>query len=73
MSGFTKYTTQSDKIVSNSNYKYVGKNWERIDARDIVTGAATFFDDYPVNDALWCAVLKSPIPHGNITKIYSHF
>ena len=69
MSGFTKYTTKSEKIVSNSDYKYVGKNWERIDARDIVTGAATFLDDFDVKDALYCAVLKSPIPHGDIVKI----
>jgi CO/xanthine dehydrogenase Mo-binding subunit len=65
----TKVETRSDKLVSNSNYKYVGKNCERIDARDIVTGKAIFLDDYTVKDALFCAVLKSPVPHADITSI----
>jgi len=65
----TKVETRSDKLFSNSNYKYVGKNCERIDAKDIVTGKAIFLDDYTVKDALFCAVLKSPVPHAEITSI----
>ena len=65
----TKVETRSEKLVSNSNYKYVGKNCERKDAKDIVTGRAIFLDDYTVKDALFCAVLKSPLPHADITSI----
>lgn len=64
-----KFETRSDKLVSNSDYKYVGKNCERIDAKDIVTGKAVFLDDHVVKDALFCAVLKSPYAHANITSI----
>ena len=65
----TKVHTRSDKLVSSSDYKYVGKNCERKDAKDIVTGRAVFLDDYTVKNALVCTVLKSPIPHGFIKKI----
>ncbi len=67
----TKVVPSSDKLVSKSNYKYVGKNCTRIDAREIVTGTATFLDDYAVNvkDALYCGVLKSPVPHADIVRI----
>lgn len=65
----TDYETRSEHIVSKSNYKYVGKNCTRIDAKDIVTGKAVFLDDYTVNDALICTVLKSPVPHAEITMI----
>ena len=65
----TKYETRSDHLTSKSNYKYVGKNCQRIDAKDIVTGKAVFLDDYTVKDALFCAVLKSPLPHANIVSI----
>ena len=47
----------------------MGKNCQRIDAKDIVTGKAVFLDDYTVKDALFCAVLKSPLPHANIVSI----
>ena len=63
------FETKSEPIVSKSDYKYVGKNCTRIDAKDIVTGKAVFLDDYTVNDALICTVLKSPVPHAEITKI----
>ena len=64
-----KVIAKSEHLVSSSNYKYVGKNCERIDAKDIVTGKAVFLDDYTVNDALYCAVLKSPVPHADIVMI----
>ena len=64
----TKVVPSSDKLVSNSNYKYVGKNCTRIDAKEIVTGTATFLDDYAVNvkDALYCGVLKSPVDRKSV-------
>lgn len=64
-----KVIARSEHLVSSSDYKYVGKNCERIDAKDIVTGKAIFLDDYTVNDALYCAVLKSPVPHADIVMI----
>lgn len=65
----TKVETRSEHLVSNSDYTYVGKNCERKDAKDIVTGKAVFLDDYTFNNALFCAVLKSPYAHADIVSI----
>lgn len=65
----TKVIASSEHIESTADYKYVGKNCTRIDAKDIVTGKATFLDDHKFNDVLHCVVLKSPVPHANIKSI----
>lgn len=67
----TKVIAQSEHLTSSSNYRLVGKNCTRIDAKDIVTGKCVFLDDYAVTlkDALFCVVLKSSVPHGNIISI----
>lgn len=50
-------------------YRYVGKNTERREARDIVTGRAIFLDDYNLPRQLYTKMLKSPHPHANIVSI----
>ena len=42
------------------DYKYVGKSTPRKDAVDIVTGKATFLDDFAMSDLLIGRSLKSP-------------
>ena len=49
-----------------SEYKYVGKNCTRKDAREIVTGAAVYTDDYKMNGMIYGAVKKSPHPNAII-------
>ncbi len=52
-----------------SDYRYIGKETPRKDARDIVTGKAPFFDDIKVPGMLYGKVLRSPHAHANITRI----
>ena len=53
----------------SSNYRYIGKETPRKDARNIVTGKAQFFDDIKVPGMLYGKVLRSPHAHANITHI----
>lgn len=69
MSAMTKVIAKSEHLKSSSDYKYVGKNCTRIDAKDIVTGKATFLDDHKFKNTLYCVVLKSPVPHATIKNI----
>jgi carbon-monoxide dehydrogenase large subunit len=55
---------------STAARKPVGENVRRVDAREKVTGAATFADDIQFGPGLLFARIKrSPIPHGLIKKI----
>ena len=51
------------------NYKYIGKNTPRKDAKDIVTGKATFLDDFKIPRMLIGKLLKCPHPHATILNI----
>lgn len=55
--------------MSKIEYRHIGKNSERFDAKDIVTGKATFLDDFKIKDLLYGKALRSPYPHAKITKI----
>ncbi len=48
---------------------YVGKSGEWVDGVAKVTGRAKFVGDYYLPDMLYAKVLRSPIPHANITRI----
>ena len=50
-------------------YKYVGKNCVRKDAREIITGAAVYTDDYQMTGMIYGTVKKSPYPHAIIKSI----
>lgn len=50
-------------------YRYIGKNTTRKDARDIVTGKATFLDDFTLPQMLIGKILKSPHAHARIVSI----
>jgi CO/xanthine dehydrogenase Mo-binding subunit len=55
---------------SKTTPKPVGESVRRVDAREKVTGAATFTDDIQFGPGLLFARIKrSPIPHGLIKKI----
>lgn len=51
------------------NYRYIGKDTPRKDARDIVTGRARYLDDMRLPDMLFGKALRSPLPHANIKRI----
>jgi xanthine dehydrogenase molybdenum-binding subunit len=51
------------------NYRYIGKDTPRKDARDIVTGRAQYIDDVRLPNMLFGRVLRSPLPHANIKSI----
>jgi CO/xanthine dehydrogenase Mo-binding subunit len=51
------------------NYRYIGKDTPRKDARDIVTGRAQYIDDVRLPNMLFGRVLRSPLPHANIKRI----
>jgi CO/xanthine dehydrogenase Mo-binding subunit len=53
----------------SNDYRYIGKETPRKDARDIVTGKAQFFDDIKLPGMLYGKVLRSPHAHANITRI----
>jgi CO/xanthine dehydrogenase Mo-binding subunit len=52
-----------------SNYRHIGKNTPRKDARDIVTGRAQYIDDLRLPRMLFGRALRSPLPHANIKSI----
>lgn len=55
--------------MDRKDYKYVGKNVTRKDGKAIVTGKATFLDDYFIPNMLIGKSLKSPHPHAKIISI----
>lgn len=55
--------------VKKENYKYVGKNTPRKDAKDILTGKAVFLDDFSLPNMIYGKSLKSPHSHAVIKSI----
>lgn len=55
--------------MSKIEYRHIGKNVKRFDAEKIVTGKATFLNDFKMDELLYGKVLKSPYAHARITKI----
>lgn len=55
--------------MSKINYRYIGKNTTRFDAKDIVTGKAVFLNDYKMKDLIYGKALRSPYAHARIRKI----
>jgi CO/xanthine dehydrogenase Mo-binding subunit len=53
------------------NYRYIGKETPRKDARDIVTGKAKYIDDIKLPQMLFGKVLRSPHAHAEIRNIDS--
>lgn len=51
------------------DYKFIGKNVQRKDAKDIVTGKAVFLDDFTLPKMIFGRSLKSPHPHALIKEI----
>ncbi|MGZ6240523.1 MAG: hypothetical protein ACXWMF_11885, partial [Syntrophales bacterium] len=52
-----------------NNYRYIGKDTPRKDARNIVTGRAEYVGDVRLPNMLIGRVLRSPLPHANIKSI----
>ena len=52
-----------------SNYRHIGKGTPRLDAEEIVTGAAEYIDDLKLPGMLYGKALRSPYPHANIKSI----
>src|SRR4030042_2260262 len=52
-----------------NNYRYIGKDTPRKDARNIVTGKAQYLDDVRLPNMLIGKGLRSPLPHANIKRI----
>lgn len=50
-------------------FRHIGKYRVRADARDIVTGRATFLDDFTVPRMIYAQVLRSPYAHARIISI----
>lgn len=55
--------------IRQPNYRFVGKYEPRKEARDIVTGKATFLDDFSVPNMLYGRAKRSPYPHAKIVSI----
>ena len=56
-------------IRMGKEYRFLGKETPRKDAREIVTGRAEYFDDMSLPGMLHAKVLRSPCAHANITRI----
>ena len=50
-------------------YRFIGKPTPRKDALDIVTGKATYIDDFKLPGMLFGKALRSPHPHAEIKRI----
>ena len=50
-------------------YRHIGKYRVRADAQKIVTGQATFLDDFTVPHMIYARILRSPYAHAKITRI----
>lgn len=55
--------------MSKIEYRHIGKNAERSDAKDIVLGKAIFLDDYKMKDVIYGKVLRSPHASAKIVSI----
>ena len=55
--------------MSKIEYRYIGKNVDRMEARDIVTGKTIFLDDFKMKDMLYVKTLKCPYPSAKIIKM----
>ena len=55
--------------IPQPNYRHVGKYRPRVEAKDIVTGKATFLDDFSVPNMLYGKAKRSPYPHARIISI----
>ncbi|MBQ6621846.1 MAG: xanthine dehydrogenase family protein molybdopterin-binding subunit [Mogibacterium sp.] len=55
--------------MSKIEYRHIGKNATRFDAREVITGKAIFTDDFKMKDMLYGKALRSPYAHARITKI----
>lgn len=55
--------------MSKIDYRYIGKNVERMEAKEIVTGKTIYLDDFKMKDMLYVKSLKCPYPSAKITKI----
>ena len=50
-------------------YRHIGKYSPRVEAKEIVTGKATFLDDFSVPHMLYGKTKRSPYPHAKILSI----
>lgn len=55
--------------ITQPNYRHVGKYMPRKEAKGIVTGKATFLDDFSVPNMLHGKIKRSPYPHAKIVSI----
>ena len=55
--------------MSKIEYRYIGKNVERIEAKDIVTGKCIFLDDFKMKEMLYVKTLKCPYPSAKTTRV----
>jgi len=55
--------------IKQPNYRHIGKYMPRKEAKGIVTGKATFLDDFSVPHMLHARTKRSPYPHAKIVKI----
>jgi CO/xanthine dehydrogenase Mo-binding subunit len=55
--------------VKQPNYRHIGKYMPRKEAKEIVTGKATFLDDFSLPHMLHARTKRSPYPHAKIVKI----
>ncbi|MDP6087917.1 MAG: xanthine dehydrogenase family protein molybdopterin-binding subunit, partial [Nitrospinota bacterium] len=51
------------------SYQMVGKAVPRVEGGEKVTGGTQYASDVAVPGALWCKVLRSPVPHARIVNI----
>ncbi|MDR3576124.1 MAG: xanthine dehydrogenase family protein molybdopterin-binding subunit [Anaerolineaceae bacterium] len=52
-----------------TNYQYIGRPATRVDALEKVLGSAKYIGDYQVPGLVFAKALRSPLPHGRITRL----
>lgn len=55
--------------IKQPNYRHIGKYAPRKEAKEIVTGKATFLDDFSVPHMLYGKIKRSPYPHAKIISL----
>jgi xanthine dehydrogenase molybdenum-binding subunit len=55
--------------MSKIEYRHIGKNAKRIDAKDIVTGKTIFLDDFKMKELIYGKALRSPYASAKIVRV----
>jgi len=66
---YRDYLEEVKKLLRGKDYRIVGKNVQRVDALEKVTGRAKYTADFLIDNALVVRPVRSPYPHAIVKSI----